>query len=81
MRALAKLRIKGKRLDSLVGPVFCCYQYYLEYFKNMEYICAGADNHCYLTSEGGKRAGLSWKDINNPPDEKGQFQLFPRVAN
>ena len=79
-RGLARLRIKGKRLDSVVRPLFSCYQYYFEYLKNMEYICVGADNRCYLTIEGGKRAGLLLKDIINPPDEKRQFLLFPRGA-
>ena len=79
-RAFARLRVNQIRLDALVRrPLFSYYQYYFEYLTNMMgYVSLGPDNHCYLTKKGGERIGLSLREINNPPDRRGQIQLFPQ---
>ena len=77
-RALHRLRVNKKRLDAIM-EYYCSPfgDYLVRYFEDSKYVCLGPDNKFYLTKKGGDRAGLRPREINNPPDIRGQIQLFP----
>jgi len=80
-RALNRFKVNKKRLDAIMTGY--CSPFGDSLVRHLEdrYVYLGNDNHCYLTKEGGERAGLPPTEINNSPDIRGQIQLFPREAD